>query len=276
MVAMTTVIRMHKHHALGNDFLVMEEGETNLPIDPALAVHACDRHRGIGADGLLKLGSSPGPGVDLTMSLRNADGSEATMSGNGLRCLVQAARRAGHVHPEKDEVVVQTGAGLRAVRANAVSGGATDELVAEMGPVKLLGDTTDWVGPGVERAAFADAGNPHLVMLVPDPAHSPQLETVGRAANERITNGVNVELVVPQADGGFLMHVYERGVGPTLACGTGATAAAAVLRSWGLAGDDVAIRMPGGESHIGFRGDDAFLGGPVSWVADLDLVWPLS
>jgi diaminopimelate epimerase len=168
-----TTLRLHKHQALGNDFLVMVEGETNLALDPDLAVHACDRHRGIGADGLLRLGSSPGAGVDLTMQLRNADGSEAAMSGNGLRCLVQAARRAGHAHPERDEVVVQTAAGIRAVRANAAHGPDTDDLVAEMGAVKLLGDTTDWIGPGVERAAFADIGNPHLVMLVPDAEQSP-------------------------------------------------------------------------------------------------------
>lgn len=267
---------MHKHQALGNDFLIMEEGETNLGLDPALAVHACDRHLGVGADGLMRLGSSPGPGVDLTMVLRNADGGEASISGNGLRCLVQAAQRAGHVDAQKDEVVVQTAAGLRAVRSNGALGPVTDDLVAEMGPVQLLGEAADWLGPGVERAAFADVGNPHLVMLVPDPAQSPHLDAVGRAANEQIQRGVNVELVVPQPDGGFLVHVYERGVGPTLACGTGACAVAAVVRSWGMAGDEVAVRMPGGESRIGFRGDDAYLGGAVSWVADVDVAWPIS
>jgi diaminopimelate epimerase len=270
-----TTVRLHKHHALGNDFLVMVVGENeHVAFDAALAVHACARHAGVGADGLLKLGPGHESGVDLTMELRNADGSPAEMSGNGLRCLVQAAARGGHAHPERDEVLVQTAAGIKAVRSKGSLGATTDDLVAEMGPVQLLGDATDWLGPGVERAAFADAGNPHLVMLVPDATHSPPLEEIGRAAQEKLSTGANVELVTPLGDGRIGMQVYERGVGITLACGTGACAAAAVARSWGLAGDQVPVEMAGGESVIGFRGDDAFLGGPVSWVADVDLAWP--
>lgn len=270
-----STVRLHKHHALGNDFLVLVAGEADAPVDPALAVHACARHAGVGADGLLRLGPGHGSGVDLTMQLLNADGSSAEMSGNGLRCLVQAAYRAGHAHPERDEVLVQTAAGIKAVRSKGALNPTTDDLVAEMGPVQLFGDTADWIGPGVERAAFADVGNPHLVMLVPDATHSPPLEEIGRAAQEKISSGANVELITPLGDGRIGMQVYERGVGITLACGTGACAAAAVARSWGLAGDEVPVEMAGGESVIGFRGDDAFLGGPVSWVGDVDLAWPV-
>jgi diaminopimelate epimerase len=265
---MSDTIRLHKHQAVGNDFLVLVATEDDTPLDGELARWVCDRYLGAGADGLMAVGLSGEEGVDLTMVLRNADGSVAEMSGNGLRCLVQAARRAGLT--ESDDVVVRTGAGLRRVRWEGSTQPGTDELVAAMGPVTIVGEAPEWVSAGVQQAALADIGNPHLVLHVPSPDTGPDLHEVGVLANEKIEGGINVELIAPDGAGGLVMAVYERGVGPTLACGTGACASAAVARSWGLVGDEVAVHSPGGVSRILFESGETSLGGPVSWIADLD------
>jgi diaminopimelate epimerase len=266
-----TTVPLHKHQAVGNDFLVLVEGEADVAEPAALAVAACHRSTGVGADGLLLLGRAGEPGVDLTMRLHNADGSVAEMSGNGIRCLVQAARHAGVA--DGDEIVVHTDAGLRTVRFAGPIDGTTEDLVAAMGPVDIEGEAAEWLLPGVDKAVRADIGNPHLVLLVKDLDGVPDLDHVGADANAKIDGGVNVELIAPDGEGGLRMRVYERGVGETQACGTGASAAAAVARSWGLAGDEVAVRSPGGLSRIVFEDGEAHLGGPVSFVADVDLAW---
>lgn len=258
-------VKLTKHHGLGNDFLVLIDRAGAQPIDADLARSVCDRRTGVGADGLLRAG--PGTdGADVTMELRNADGSRAEMSGNGISCLAQAVLMAGLV--PGPSVTVSTDAGLRTVDVRSTDDVNTHEVTVDMGAVVATDDAPDWVGNGVAAARFADAGNPHLVLHTPDGASAPDLVATGRAANEALVDGVNVEMI--RVDGDALhLDVYERGVGPTAACGTGASAAAVVAAGWGLVGDRVDVTTPGGTAHIAL-GPTVVMTVPVVAVAHVD------
>jgi diaminopimelate epimerase len=269
-------IQLAKLHATGNDFLVHQTWE---PLDAAAAVALCDRHRGVGADGLLSL--LPGAaGADCAMTLRNADGGQAEMSGNGLRCLVYVAARAGL--GTADALIVDTPAGRRAV---ALERGPDGEVVGadvDMGPV-----TFDPASIGLDaetatdleatfhgvtyRGDAAGMGNPHFVLFVDDPdearvvQHGPRLER-----DERFPQRTNVEFVVVESRDRLRMRVWERGVGETLSCGTGACAAAAVAARRGLVDSLVTVVVPGGELRVRL-GERIMLGGPVAHVFDVDV-----
>jgi len=266
-------VRLTKHHGLGNDFLV-RVGEGGLPpVDPAVAVAACDRHRGVGADGLLHLGAAPaGSGAEVAMVLLNADGGRAEMSGNGIACLAQAALLAALA--PGPTVTVATDAGLRTVELAATESPRTHVATVAMGRPEVTGDDLPpWAAGEAVRARWVSMGNPHLVLLARSPELLDDRERVaalGRAANEAVPGGVNVEVVAPAGDGEVRMDVYERGVGLTLACGTGACATAAAARDWGLAGDAVTVRMAGGPATVRLDGAEVTMAVPVVHVADVD------
>ena len=265
---------LHKLHATGNDFLV-----TTAPLTGADAVALCDRWTGVGADGLLVLG--PGNnGADATMALYNADGSRAEMSGNGARCLAWVARRHGMGTPER--LVVDTGGGRRVLDLTTDAAGHVVHAVCDMGAVTfepgmipVTAETAfdlEAVAPGF--AASGDAagmGNPHWVLVVPDPATvdlavvGPRLEHDGRFPSR-----VNVEVVAVIAPDVLTMRVWERGVGETRSCGTGVCAAAAVAHRRGLVGHDVKVTVPGGDLSV-VLGETVRLGGPVVHVFDVEL-----
>ena len=255
-------MQLTKHHGLGNDFLVLVGGEP----DPGLARAACDRHRGIGADGLLLLDPRPDAGSDVGMVLLNADGSRAEMSGNGIGCLAQAAVLGRHA--EGPTIHVRTAAGPRAVALRPAGGARRHDATVDMGRVAFGDDgrAGAWRSDRVQAAAFVDVGNPHLVLHAADDTvvgDRDWLVEVGRKANVEIDGGVNVEIV--SADGGDLrMDVYERGVGLTEACGTGACAAAAAARRWELVGDRVVVHMVGGPTTIDLGGDEVLMTTPIS------------
>lgn len=254
-----------KYEGLGNDFLVLVDMEGSRPIGADLARAACDRHLGFGADGLLR--GSPGPagsGDALTFELRNADGSEAEMSGNGLRCLVHAAIDAGAVRAAPGESVsVLTPAGPRRVHVRAFEDGWM-WASTEMGRPSVAGPQERGnVGHG---QLLVDVGNPHLVVLGPSP-ETVDVAVLGPALSQEVgaaTRGVNVEFVAlgPGRDE-LTMRVWERGVGETLACGTGSVAAAAALHHWGRVGPKVTVNQPGGAAEVELRSDGvALLTGP--------------
>lgn len=261
-------LTLSKHEGAGNDFLVLIDPDRRVDFSPELARALCDRHRGVGADGLVRVG--PGEeGADLTMELRNADGSAAAVSGNGLRCLAQAAVEAGMV--PTSQFSVRTVAGVRAVTYWAGNRRGRAIATVEMGPVRL-GD--DQPQPTPDRhVREVDVGNPHLVLFgTDDPATLPVAE-IGPRVEARRPGGINVEFVSagPSANE-LVLRVWERGVGETRACGTGSCAAAAAARSWGLVGDRVVVRNPGGTLEVCLgRGenDPVVLGGPVHRVADV-------
>jgi diaminopimelate epimerase len=248
---MTAFHQLSKHHGLGNDFLVLLEPERSVDL-PALARAACDRHRGVGADGLLVARRDP-----LTMELYNADGGVAEMSGNGIRCFAQAVVDAGWQSAGGFDVV--TGAGVRAVVVSEESAPGLRQVSVDMGTAKVR----DHDGGPTPVAAEVDTGNPHLVLLADD--RTLDLDAIG-AANPH----VNVEIVTAVGDG-LVMEVFERGVGRTLACGTGSVAAAAAARSWGIVGDHVVVHNPGGDLAVDLQGDEARLIGPTQFIARVEL-----
>ncbi len=273
-------VHLGKYHGLGNDFLVwLTDAATASAADlPRLARHACNRRRGVGADGLL-VAVPARPAGDLRMFLYNSDGSRAEMSGNGIRCLVHAAARDAGM--EEGELRVLTDAGLRTVAFTPADGNRPDPcaIVAtvEMGAAAPGPDAEEGVPEPAEpvplRRATVSLGNPHLVLLVDDPAKV-DVAQAGPAFEACYSSGINVHFVAPADEGaGLVVRTWERGAGPTEACGTGAAAAAHTARSWGLVGDDVMVHMPGGDVQVLLDGTIT-LTGPSVWVADADLPWP--
>ncbi|MEZ5340560.1 MAG: diaminopimelate epimerase [Acidimicrobiales bacterium] len=163
------MISLTKHHGLGNDFLIAIEPEISLTADDA--VHWCNRHLGVGADGLIVATKAPGDTeADWSMVLYNADGSRAEISGNGIRCLGQAL--ADHAGLGATTMRIATDAGLRQLEIQPAEGD-TRQVRVDMGAAKPgPGDFDRWDSTGVSpiRQASVDMGNPHLVALVDDPA----------------------------------------------------------------------------------------------------------
>jgi diaminopimelate epimerase len=265
-----TKLQLAKLEATGNDFLVrvaLDDEAAELAV-PTVAF-LCDRHRGVGADGLITLAPG-GNGADCTMILQNADGGRAEMSGNGMRCLAWVAAR--HALGSDHELIVDTDGGRRVVTLTRDAAGDVIAAEVDMGPVTFAETDVSITVHGREyRGDIASIGNPHFVCFVDDPAdtrvttHGPIIE---RDAHFR--NGANVEFVRVDERDALTMRVWERGSGETLSCGTGACAASAVAHRRGLVDNDVTMRVPGGELHI-VLGDTVRLGGPVAHVFDLDI-----
>ncbi len=262
-----------KHEGAGNDFLVVLDPEDSIRFSVAQVRLLADRRRGIGADGIIRVG--PGrDGCDLAMELRNADGSEAEMSGNGIRCLAQAAVDAGLVSPPTFTVAAAGGTRTVEYAPGSTPGWATARV--DMGPARLGPDQPQEFDD--RRARTVDVGNPHLVLLGPDTA-SVDIAELGPKLQAAFTGGINIEwITVARDDEGELLdfRVWERGVGETLACGTGSVAAAAAARSWGAVAPDGPVRVsnPGGVLEVSLGTDEAattHLAGPVRKVADVDI-----
>ena len=266
-------MRLTKHHGLGNDFLVLLDLDGTQPVSPEVAVALCDRRTGLGADGLLRVTAGSAE-ADVTMQLLNADGSHAEMSGNGIRCVAQAVFQAGIVEPSVLRVV--TVAGLRTVTLVAQDGPNQHRMSVEMGPAKV-GGTDDYEVDGhLKTATRVDVGNPHAVIRWdgPELPGRDQLIAIGSRLDGSTPEGINVEIV--QAGPGpdaLTMVVYERGVGPTQACGSGACAVAAAAREWGIVGERSMVHMPGGAVEITL-GDPVLLIGDTTSVAIIDTPWP--
>ncbi len=245
---------LQKWHGAGNDFLV----EVGSPADaawwtPARAAAVLDRHAGVGADGLLLATINDG----VAMTLYNADGSTAEMSGNGARCLAAAVERA--TAAEWTELAITTPAGPKVVRLFLEGDAGTGEV--DMGTVTL--------GPALPGTlGTAVVGNPHAV-VADDPAWDRAERESRAAALSSAMGGANVEFVTVATRERLTMTVIERGVGWTRACGTGSVAAAAVAHAAGLVGGEVTVANPGGDLEVRLVGERATLAGPVEFVADV-------
>jgi len=260
------MIRLEKYHGLGNDFLVLLDLGDRCPVDAAAVRALCDRHRGVGADGVIRV--TPGPerpserdsgperpserDTGPTMELYNADGSRAEMSGNGIRCLAMAMVDAGLSGPR---MVVHTDAGEKLVTVDDDGWASVDMGMAKIDPQDV----------GV---AFVDMGNPHTVVEVEDLTKL----NVRKRAEE--WTGRNVEFVVigPGTDQ-LSLRVWERGVGETLACGTGACAAAAAAFVWGKVGRHVTVKQPGGNATVHLESETIVLSGPAEHIATVEVPW---
>ena len=246
-----------KHNGLGNDFLVFDRSDLGALSDdqvakidwPSVAVTWCDRKTGIGADGLLLLGRVNAN--TLTMRLYNSDGSLAEMSGNGIRCLAQAAHMADHL---KTEMVyaVETDAGERRV---VVTPQANDPLTVDasvdMGQIGTLVEPAGWAAlqcDPMRPVMHISVGNPHSVVGVEDVAIVP-LKELGEKVPQ-----INLEIIEPGPEvNAITMRVHERGAGITQACGTGACASAWAAVQWGLvpaSASEVIVHMDGGDVKV--------------------------
>ncbi len=282
---MNRQFELAKLQATGNDFLVWScvgDPARAATLTAGDAAFLCDRRFGVGADGLIVL--LPGEhGADATMVLRNADGGIAEMSGNGIRALAWVAAREGL---DRDGVlVVDTGGGRRTVELTRDVAGEVVAATVDMGPVTFVPEEIP-VAVGESKGVTAELddvayegdaagmGNPHLVLFVDDPGtarvaeHGPVLEH-----DARFPARTNVHFVraTPGASDELDMRVWERGVGETLSCGTGACASAAVAHRRGLVGERVTVHVPGGDLTVeidSHPGGTIRLGGPVVHVFD--------
>jgi diaminopimelate epimerase len=241
-----TALTLTKHHGLGNDFLVLLDLDDRHTVSRDLARAVCDRHRGVGADGLIRA-TVDGAGV-VTMRLWNADGGLAEMSGNGISCLAQALMMSGAVAGPDIDII--TDAGPRAVRLEG------DLATVDMGEVTVKPDGD---------SLLVDVGNPHLVLR----DEGQDLEALGQTHAD-----LNVELITPVGADELAMRVHERGVGVTDACGTGAVASAAAGREWGLVGDNVVVVQPGGPTGVDLSGPTVRYSVPVVYVARIEVPCP--
>jgi diaminopimelate epimerase len=249
-------VSLDKYQALGNDFLILVDGD----VDDEFVRRACDRHRGVGADGLITVVANTTGIADLTMVLRNADGGRAEMSGNGIRCVVRAAVAHGLV--TGPEVAVATDAGVKRLWVKG------EGVTVDMGPV-VLGPEREHSSPGW-RQREVEMGNPHLVLLCPDPDEVHVAE-LGPKLEQLRPDGMNVEFIAPGPGKDELrFRVWERGAGETQACGTGSCAAAAAAHAWGLVGKHVTVHNPGGDLDVEV-GDTVLLTGPAEFVARVEI-----
>jgi diaminopimelate epimerase len=266
-------MQLTKHHGLGNDFLVTFVDD--VPSDASeLAIDLCNRRTGIGADGLL---FGIDTGSTATMRLFNSDGSQAEVSGNGLRCFVQAVAMRRNV--TSLEIDVDTLAGVRACVVEPTDNPAVVHASTDMGPVSA-GDAPDSDNflaglPGVAatRWGIGAVGNPHVVIEVDDP-DAVDLSVVGPQIESHFPHGVNAHFVRIAGPSSVDLRVWERGAGITQACGSGATVSAQRMVEWGAVSDPVQVNMPGGSATVNVATADAptaVLSGIATFVGVVDV-----
>ena len=271
-------MRFAKMHGLGNDFIVIY-GLSEVPERAdELAVRMCDRHFGVGADGLVFI--LPSERADCRMRIFNADGSEAEQCGNAIRCVAKYIYDNGLVDTVEPRIET-AGAGVQQLSLK-VTGGKVDAVRVNMGapvlepakiPAKLDGERL--VNVPIEaagrqfRMTAVSMGNPNCVIFVDD-AEAVDLAQWGPSLEHHplFPNRTNVEFVTVRTRSELIMRVWERGAGPTLACGTGACASlvAAVLN--GTADRSADVRLPGGTLRIEWdeRDGNVYMTGPVETV----------
>ena len=247
-------MKFWKMEGLGNDFVVVAGPRSFTPPEVRAV---CDRRRGVGADGLLVVSGRAG---GAKMSYFNADGSIAEMCGNGLRCVARWAVDQGLV--DGAEFPVETALGPRMVEVSP-----SGTITAELGAV-VVGDVKVIDG---RRFRLVSVGNPHAVTWVDDLDGVP-LETVGRALQDVFADGVNVEMVRVESPDRLSLRVWERGVGETQACGTGAVAAVAAAAAEGLSGREARVSLAGGEAQVRLERGTSWISGPARFVFEGE--WP--
>ena len=247
-----------KAHGLGNDFVVIDARWRAVPLSDAAVRSIADRRRGVGCDQLIVLEPARGPAAAAFMRIRNADGGEVAACGNASRCVARMLM----TERGSDRVALETQAGLLDCAA------ADDGAVAvDMGPAQ-----TDWAQiplaepmetrhlpialEGLTDPAAVGIGNPHLVFFVDDP-DAVDLARIGPELEYHplFPQRTNIEIVAFDGPSALRVRVWERGVGLTQACGTGACAAAVAAHRRGLAGRQATVRLDGGPLEIHWRQD---------------------
>ena len=270
-------VSVTKHNGLGNDFLVLDRRDLSALSDdqvakidwPNAARNWCDRKTGIGADGLLLLGRVDANG--LTMRLYNSDGSLAEMSGNGIRCLAQAAYMADGLTTEVVYVVTTDAGERRVVVTPRVNDPQTVDASVDMGVIGRLDEPAGWATlecDPMRPVMHVSVGNPHSVVGVEDVSVVP-LKELGEKVPQ-----INLEIIEPGPEvNAITMRVHERGAGITQACGTGACASAWAAVQWGLvpaSASEVIVHMDGGDVQVRVnkpKADSVTLIGPAQFMS---------
>ena len=258
-----------KASACGNDFLIVE-GAYAFGDLSALSRRLCDRHRGVGADGVEWL--FPDADADVRLRLFNADGSEAEISGNGTRCVAaEICSRAGKTE-SKTEVVVRTGAGLKKCWLIGRKGGrqgSTFEFEAEMGQPEVGGELSIETMSGRAVGAKVSMGNPHYVIFVENFQDGWQRQAALIGTQPQFPQGTNVEYVVVRRKNKganeIEIRLFERGVGETESSGTGSCASAVAAIASGRVASPVTVIAPGGAQTVRWE-DQVYLRGPATLV----------
>jgi diaminopimelate epimerase len=265
-----------KMHGLGNDFVVLDARAHPIALDDGRARAIADRHTGVGCDQLLVMEPAKHTGADVFMRIRNADGDEVEACGNGTRCIAAALMR----ETGKPRVVIETVAGL----LSASEAGAS-RVTVDMGPARLswreipLARECDTLHVPVTMGSVADPvatnmGNPHATFFVPD-AEAVDVAALGRPLEHHtmFPERANIGFASLAGKDRLRFRVWERGVGITIACGTGACAAAVAAARRGLTGRQVTVTADGGPLEIEWRADGhVLMTGPaaVSFTGVLD------
>lgn len=270
-------MKFTKLHGCGNDYVYVNLLEQPLENPAEMSIKVSDRHFGIGSDGLITIGASEI--ADFTMHIYNADGSEAEMCGNGVRCVGKYVY--DHGLTDKTEVTVETGAGIKILQLN-VEDGKVKTVRVDMGEPAFLPEAIPVIAEGEQvinapitaggkewRMTCVSMGNPHAVIFTDDVKNFP-LETYGPLFenHERFPKRTNTEFVQVVSQEEVIMRVWERGSAETWACGTGtcATVVACILN--GLTDRKVLVHLLGGDLVIEWdeETNHVFMTGPATEV----------
>ena len=267
-------LRFSKMHGLGNDFVVIDGVRQQVTLDAATVRRLADRHTGIGCDQLLLVEPPPDASVDFRYRIFNADGGEVEQCGNGARCFARFVRDQGLC--DKAALRVATQAGVLALRHEADGQVTVDMGVPEFEPARIpftaaARATTYRLDTELGEVSFGAValGNPHAVLRVDDPDHAP-VATLGPLLESHpdFPRRVNVGFLGVVDRGHVRLRVFERGVGETRACGSGACAAVVVGRQQGLLDARVAVDLAGGRLVISWlgEGEPVLMTGPATHV----------
>lgn len=263
-------LQFAKMNGIGNDFVVIEDLDESLDVSPEAAAWFCDRHFGIGADGLILVRPAHAEEADFYMHFFNSDGSLAEMCGNGARCFAKYLVDRGFIGPDKDSLVIDTLGGLKPVTITREVDGSMATATIDMGIPELAPENIPTTFSGAQvyecpvetpwgevRVSAVSMGNPHAIVWVDDVETAP-VDTLGPfiETNDRFPNRTNVEFVQHVDDETLRVRVWERGVGETLACGTGACASLVQGTLSCRTGRQATIELPGGDLTVRWHEND--------------------
>lgn len=270
-------MRFLKVHGAGNDFVLLPDLAEALDLSAALVRALCRPRLGLGADGVLRVAPPrPGTHADAFMDYRNADGSVAEMCGNGVRCV--AKYLVDHGLAQGPQLRIDTRDGVKSVTCVIGAEGRVATADVALGePVPLKVDLALEVPAlGTVHVTTLSLGNPHAVVVVEDVAMA-DVATLGPTLerHEEFPDRTNVEFIAVKSRGRLAGRIWERGVGETMASGTGAAAMAAAAHLLGLTDRGVAVELPGGELEARWEEDGMWVAGPAVEVAtgELDAAW---
>ena len=274
-------LEFHKMHGAGNDFVLFDARETDFALDAQLAGRIADRHLGVGCDQILVLRTPHDPAHRVRYEIRNADGSPAGQCGNGARCIALYLQREGD--DDRSAYTVESPAGVVTIRPCTDGEFEVAMGVPRFSPARVpldaslaLADPDVRNGPyrldspwGPLEFGAVSMGNPHAVFTVDD-LSAPEIPAIGAfvGAHEAFPEGCNVGFALIETPDRLRLRVIERGTGETLACGSGACAAVAVLSRKGRLAKAVEVFLPGGRLVIQWRGigEPVTMKGPAEYV----------